>query len=331
MPRTTRNRGPAGHAPIGSEPSAPRAGSKVDAIVKHCVFEISTGAWSPGARLPSVRRAAAEWAVNHLTVLKAYRRLVELRLARNVERSGFFVLDDVAPRVDSPVQVALTELFDEMVLRVDALPGAVPRLAAFQFFADLAAVRARAAPEVAFAECTMFQARGHAREVSARLGLPCLALCTRELDAVPAHVRTVVTTGFHTAEVESVAGQAAVLTVPIEFSNALAHRLAAAAREVVFFQTDGDIAAHVARDAMQCKAGFRAVAAAGASTDEIEAATRRVLRAKTRAVVLSPTLWGAIPVELQRHPRVFALATEISAGAWPTLERQLAFPAVAER
>ena len=71
----------------------PPLGPKVEKIVKHCVFEISTGAWRAGDRLPSVRRAGVSWGVGHLTVLKAYRRLVELGLVRNVERSGFFVAD----------------------------------------------------------------------------------------------------------------------------------------------------------------------------------------------------------------------------------------------
>ena len=76
---------------ICQSPPARAPESKVEAIFKHGVYEIATGAWRPGARLPSLREARIAFRVNHLTVLRAYRRLVALGLVRNVRRSGFFV------------------------------------------------------------------------------------------------------------------------------------------------------------------------------------------------------------------------------------------------
>ncbi len=300
------------------EPAASRAGSKVERIVTHCVFEISTGAWPPGERLPSVRQAAKEWAVNHLTVLKAYRRLVEQGLVRNVDRSGFFVADSVsAPPAE---QRELAKLFEKLAKRFDG-DADVSTLAAFRYLADLADARARREPELAFVECTAFQARGHAREVSNRLGVPCMAMTLEELEEEPpSHVRTLLTTGFHARQVRRRRGDARVVTVPIEFSPRLAERLAVAAREVVFFQLDGDVAAHVARDAAKVTNGLRVVSAQ-ADIGRVDDVVRRALRARSRAAVLSPSLWTAASRDLKLHERVFPLSFEVATRAWRALER----------
>ena len=63
-------------------------GGKVENVANHCAYEIATGRWPKGHRLPSVRDAERDWQVNRLTVLRAYQRLVEMGLVRGVGHRG---------------------------------------------------------------------------------------------------------------------------------------------------------------------------------------------------------------------------------------------------
>src|SRR5262245_59667018 len=77
--------------------SQPFRRGTVEEIVNHGLYEIATGRWTAGTRLPSVRDAERRWGVNRLTVLRAYRRLAALGPAASEPRSRCRVTSGVHP------------------------------------------------------------------------------------------------------------------------------------------------------------------------------------------------------------------------------------------
>ena len=152
---------------------------KTERIVKHCLYEIATGSFLPGRRLPSLREARELWSVNHLTVLRAYRRLEDLGLVRSVPRSGFFIADNTDVSGLSRHRSDLERSYERLSGRIAKEGMSV--VGAFRYLAQLAEARAQKEPECAFVECTAFQAQGHAQEIRERLGVPCLPLTTGEI------------------------------------------------------------------------------------------------------------------------------------------------------
>src|SRR5262245_13358857 len=177
----------------------------VEWVVRHVMHEVATGRWQPGDRVPSVRRAEELWGAHRLTVLKAYRRLVEQDILRGAGTAGFVVA--AGPQLGRLArhQDELRALYRPIARLIRGGSGLSP-LSALRGPIRLAEADARANPECAFAECTMFEARAHADEVERRLGTPCLAVDTHHLrEAIGPGVRTLVTTPFHRAEVAAVA------------------------------------------------------------------------------------------------------------------------------
>lgn len=318
-------------------PARPRArpiarGGKVERIVRHCVFEISTGAWAPGSRLPSLRAAEELWSVNHLTVLRAYRRLVELGLVRSRPRSGYFV---APPEGKDPLRgkrAALERIYAD-VKREVGKSGLLSTAGVLRTLARLAESRLREEPECAFVECTRSQAEGHAREIEERLAIPCAALTLDGLADAPEHLRCVVTTGFHRAEVvRAMGGRAAVLTVSIELPAAEAESWGTV-RDVLLLAVHDDTAAHMAADATHALTDTAArvrsracdpAAVAHLLDDELGGAP-----ADTFAVLLSPTLWSAAPERHRADPRVHPLVYRIAGEDWPRLAGAFCLPSEA--
>lgn len=309
-------------------PAARAPEGKVDAILKHCVYEIATGAWPPGARLPSLREARLSFRVNHLTVLRAYRRMVGLGLVRNVPRSGFFVADD--PRVGRLAKHRAGLGAEYERLRERLVREGLSVVGALRYLGQLAEARAREQPECAFVECTRFQAEGHAGEVERRLGIPCLPLTTAGIaeEGVPRHVQMLLTTGFHRHEVRRFARPPAtvVMDVPIELSPDLAERLPRLRRPVVILATDAEIARHAARDAR--RALGRRAPGLRAGGCPVDAAAERAgsLVSSGHAVVLSPSLWSALPARGREDPRLFPLEYRVREASWPRIADAAGLP-----
>jgi DNA-binding transcriptional regulator YhcF (GntR family) len=287
---------------------------KTERIVKHCLYEIATGSWEPGRRLPSLREARELWSVNHLTVLRAYRRLEALGLVRSVPRSGFFIADNTDVSGLSRHREELERAYERLAGRI-AKEG-MNVVGAFRYLAQLAEARARDEPECAFVECTAFQAEGHAREIRERLGVHCLPLTTGA--RIPRHVQTVITTSFHHHEVRPPA-----IAVPIEFAPNLQERLPRRTREVVIFATDTEVAKHAARDARRVLG--RKVEAKQASVPDL-ASRIEGLGSKRKAVVLSPSLWSALPEELKESSLFLPLLYRICEPAWPRIADAIGLP-----
>lgn len=295
-------------------------GTKVARIVKHCVFEISTGAWPVGHRLPSLRSAERIWSVNHLTVLRAYRRLEELGLAYSRPRSGFYVAEHAPSERARERQEVLEDVYEDICSRLEAR-GLLSTVGAFRHLAQLAESRARQRPECAFVECTQVQADEHAREVEARLQLPCRPLTLRSFAdaAVREPLRVALTTGFHRAEVVAAAGDAVeVLTVAIELAPSCAQSLESAGKRVLFLALDGDTAAHIARDASGVLprlsgGGRRPVESQACDPRDLD----KTLSAATGpTVVLSPSLWEVADRAWRDSPSVHRLTYRVTADSW---------------
>jgi DNA-binding transcriptional regulator YhcF (GntR family) len=309
------------------------AGGKADRVFKHALYEIATGAWAPGTRLPSLREAHDRWGVNHLTVRAAYRRLEELGLVRSVPRSGYFVCaHDDLDRLGRHRE-ELGRRFER--IRRGLVADGLSVLGAFRWFARLAEAAARDRPECAFAECTRFQAEMHAREVSDRLEVPCLPVTTgglRDGARLPKELRTILTTSYHRQEVTEGAPDRRVHVVPIELSASLPEKLREANRPVLVLATDAETARHAARDARrQLGRGAPAIRSAGATPDDLDRRldatfSRRAPRAKARAAVLSPTLWSALDEERRRKVVAFPFAYGIGEAAWPGIADALGLP-----
>lgn len=315
------------------ERTSPVAGGKVESIVKHCMYEIATGAWAEGDKLPSLRRGEELWSANHLTVLRAYRRLEELGLVRREPRRGFFVAQhETSDRLRTDRE-ELDRLYESV--RTTLLKrGPRSVVGAFRYLAELADSRARRQPECAFVECTDYQAEGHAREVRARLELPCLALRTDQLasEPPPPGLRFVLTTSFHVAEVsEAVEGKGLeALSVPIELCADLLARLVKSADEVAFFATDGDHAHHIARDAApRIGVDGAVVTAQSCQPEDVDAELAEALpdgSGDGRFVVLSPSLWTAASEPWRKDRRVCALAYQVVPSTWRQLADALGLP-----
>jgi DNA-binding transcriptional regulator YhcF (GntR family) len=314
----------------------PRDG-KVDRIVKHVVHAIATGNYTENEKLPSIRQAEALWSTGRLTVLKAYQELTDMGLVRKAPRSGFFVA--ASPRVErvSRYRVELERLMDGVVERIRGETGLSP-LGALRYMARLAESRAREEPECAFVECTRFQAGGHAAEIEARLGVPCRAMSTSLIGGsrrrIPAHVRVLLTTAFHRAEVEPLADPPNLecLEVPIRFARRSAERLARLHGRLVVLGIDlrtveeiaADVETLIDRESLD-------LVMDETSLDGLDEAVRDHLYDENAPgeqpeVLLSPSLWEAAPENWRAHPRVHPVEYEIHEDAWPQVADALGLP-----
>lgn len=314
----------------------PRNG-KLDHIVKHVVHAIATGNYKENQKLPSVRQAEELWATGRLTVLKAYQQLTEMGLVRKVPRSGFFVA--AGPRIErvSKYRVEMERLMDGVEERIRRETGLSP-LGALRYMVRLAESRARKEPECAFIECTRFQAGVHADEIEARLGVPCLAMSTTQIGGcrrrIPAHVRVLLTTAFHRAEVDLLADPPDLecIEVPIRFARRAAKKLARLRGRLVVLGIDLRTIEAIAADVRALIDPERIdLAMDEVSLDDLDEAVRDHLYddgapAEQPEVLLSPSLWEAAPDNWREHPRVHPVEYEIHEGAWSQVADALGLP-----
>ncbi len=312
--------------------------SKSDQVVTDCLYQIATGSWKPGHHLPSLREATKTWGINGLTCLRAYRRLIALGLVVSRERGGYFVADSTSVtrlnQHQTDVQL-LYRHFESAVRKQTCLPV----LGAARAVAQLAEIRAEERPEVAFVECTRYQAEGHAREVSTRLHIPCIPLTTHDLagkrDRLPPEIRFVLTTHFHGTELAILADppRLFVKAVPIEMSPVFVSSLASAnAQEIVVLGLKGPMAKAVKTDLAKA-IKRKDLVFRSRETDETElpeVLSRQlgdtpVLNSK-RIVVLSTTLWSIASDRWKNDPRVHPYDYQLTEDAWADVASLLGTP-----
>jgi hypothetical protein len=258
-------------------------------------------------------------------------------LVRKVPRSGFFV--GAGPRIErvSRFRVELERLMDGVGEQIRRETGLSP-LGALRYMARLAESRARREPEGAFIECTRFQAAAHAAEIEARLGVPCLAMSTAQIGGcrrrIPAHVRVLLTTAFHRAEVDPLADPPDLecIEVPIRFARRSAEKLARLSGRLVVLGIDLRTVAEIASDVKALIDPERLELVLDyVSLGNLDEAVRDhlyddAIPGEQPEVLLSPSLWEAATDNWREHPRVHPVEYEIHEGAWPQVADALGLP-----
>jgi len=318
------------------------AESKVDWVIKACVYKIGTGAWEPGDRLPSLRQGARTWSVDQLTVRRAYQRLQEMGLVRCKPQSGYYLAQNRA--VDSlTVHAPMIERFyNEFAGRIEA-ESKLSVLGVFRFLAMLAEERAARSPECAFIECAEYDARHMAARIAARLGAPCAAFVVEDLVQNPLllsdHIRILVTTAFHTKEVSApkVARTRPVVLVSAALADEMMARVVELGPEVHLFCLDPEQGEHVAGDIRAFPGGqsLKFIVKAG-RPENIDAAVQEVLSSpdlppEGRVVVLSTTLWEAVDERWRECERVVPYMHDVDDASAARLAAAIGLPLGVQR
>lgn len=305
---------------------------KISRIVSHCVYDIATGALRGGAKLPSTREGERVFGAHHLTVLRAYQELVAMGLVRNKPRSGFFVAETSSVRRVGTHRAELERLFEDVAEQVRTRTELSP-LAVFRYLLHLAERRAAEAPECAFVECTLTQARWHAEEITDRLGIPCAALTVADVEAgpsrVPRSIRCLLTTSFHVAELAHLRedGALRVVAVPIESSARIVDRIGDAAR-VEFVSLDLATSEGLARSVGDLLRRPAALHATECQVEELPGFLEQNVgkkETKTR-FVLSMSLWETLCDPWIGHADLVPPLLNIHASAWERIGQSLGLP-----
>jgi len=304
---------------------------RADRWITHGIYQIATGKWPPGQRLPSVREAERAWGVDRRTVLQAYQRLADLGLVVCAPRSGYSVTKSAEFGRLSRHRHELDHLFDRLLAEIETQSELSP-LGTFRYFAELAAQRASEHPECAFVECTAIQAEGHAREIQEHLDVPCLPLTVGEINGrrarIPAQVRTLLVSGFHFGELRPLARTDGlrVASVPIEVSPGLLGRIPRGVTEAIVFESD-DEEAHVIRDDVRALGLDLPLKVHVASEPESALAAWKKKDARRRSVALvSPRLWGGLAAPWRDQARVVPIEFRIREDAWPEVADAIGLP-----
>ena len=303
------------------------SGGKLKSVVQHCIYEISTGKWKAGEKLPSVRKAEKLWGVNRLTVLSAYRELSEMGLVVPEDRRGYFVAEQQVSE-ENDYKKQLDDLYRKTLAVVrkntDFEPAAV-----FRYFTSLVEKENDTNPTCAFLECSILQAQGHASEIRNKLNVPVLpVLIDQEVkkNGIPGNVKTLLTTGFHIREVKEIGEKhkLPVLNVPIEVHPELFENIDRNFSSATIFELEEAMSRDIFNDvkalAMNAHIKERVV---DNINDEIE---QFLEDAEDQIILLSPRVWGKADKRWQRHPRVHLIRFSIERGSWPAIVEALKLP-----
>jgi DNA-binding transcriptional regulator YhcF (GntR family) len=293
---------------------------------------IAMGAWLPGSRLPAVRQLEAEWSVNRQTILKAYRSLAASGLVDHKPNGSYYIAEQ-GPKGDfSQDRIELENLYEEILQKIRDETD-MSSLAVLRILARMAESRQREKPEVAFVECSRSQAEDHAREITERLSLPVLALALDEIRGkrmrIPSHVKVVFTTSFHTDELKDIEqGGTQAVALPIEISPDLLTEIAGREKDIVFLETDSELAHRTSKDAVWMM---------GIKDPRVEVATDIAdfldSHLKPPKADLSVTLflipqkeWEHLDAKWQEHRSVRSITCRLSAPAWQIISDTLRIP-----
>lgn len=299
------------------------AKGKLADIAQHCIYEIATGKWPPGMKLPSVREAGKLWGVNRLTVLGAYRELEKIGLVVSKDRSGYYVVENDA--TDSPGP-GLTDLYT----KVKNLIGKHTdyNLAyAFRFFSAMAVSESKASPTYAFLECTDQQAEDHANEIYQMLNVYVKPVCLRNdpelAPDIPGSVKTLMTTGFHIKEVMEIGKSLnlEVVNVPIEVDPATFNK---AVDKAVVVELESKMSSNIVHD-IQNIAGE--ISIEQKLVKDIESGIAELLNDNAnQLILLSPRVWGRASAAIKKDKRIKLIKFRISDDSWKTVSGTLKIP-----
>lgn len=179
-------------------------------LVEQLKYQIETGGWGPGARLPTVRELAQALRLNYNTARAAYQELERRGYLVTQQGRGTFVSEE-PPRPAADREVELLDIIDEALLKARALgvpAGAFARAAyaRAKLFSPVAQGRVR----LLFAECNRADLEHHAATIEAGTGLWPETWLLDELRAQSPEFfdrfDLLTTTLFHVAELQEIAG-----------------------------------------------------------------------------------------------------------------------------
>lgn len=306
--------------------------NKAEAIVRHCIYMIATGKWSPGFKLPSVRIAEREWGLNRLTVQKAYQQLVERGFVECRVKSGYYVLDKSGTRLLSQHRFELENLYEKLVDVIRNTSTFSP-LAVFRYMSRLSEMRTAERPDCAFVECTEIQASGHALEIQTRLGIPVMPLTIQEIDSrperLPREVRTVLTTMFHYDELVILEqeNERELIAVPIEISPRLIEEIGQRRERIILLETEESMARHIAGDALEMLRNFDLEVEVVTDLDSrLHEYIERRASGDDKIVLLSPRHWGSVEPSVRAHLFIKPISFSIVDSAWQGIAKAVGMP-----
>lgn len=303
---------------------------KVSQITTDCVYRIATGTWAVGTKLPSLRQGTKLWNVDPMTVKRAYEALRVSGLVEIASRSGVYVRDNAPVYGLRKHLSTLDALYASVQSQISAETG-LSVLGSFRYLAQLAEQRAAAAPECSFVECTAFQSKQLAQEVSRAINAPCAAVTLSDLvtgrrPVLPSD-RVYFTTGFHHAEVSGFLGGSgpAVVQLTVKFSADCANSVVEAGKRFALFCLDSEQGDLIV-DEVRALAGSPLIPARAASVAPEHAVAAVHETGADEAVLVSPSIWESLPPEVQGRPDVFAYEYGFDEGAVRVMASALGLP-----
>lgn len=295
-------------------------------IVQHCIYEIATGKWPQGSKMPSVREAEKLWGVHRLTVMAAYHELEKIGLVYSKDRSGYFVAESNEAEATG---TGLSELYDKLERLVKKHTDYNP-VYVFKLFSAMAVSNAREAPAYAFLECTQHQAEGHASEIfdmfNIQVSPVCLPGTEEQAPVLPKSTNSLLTTGFHIREVKALGKKLGlpVTNVPIEVDSALFEKVAPQQKKAIVVELESSMSGSIVQD-IQAIAGQLSIEQRLVSEVEKEVSALAADGGK-ELILLSPRVWGRVSSATKKNKRVKLIRFKISDSSWKPLSGALKIP-----
>lgn len=302
------------------------AKGKLADIAEHCIYEIATGKWPPGMKLPSVRAGEKSWGVNRLTVLGAYRELEKIGLVVSKDRSGYYVAETEASESTEANLMALYARTKKLIGKHSDFNLAYT----FRFFNALAISEAKAHPTHAFLECSDQQASDHANEIYQMFKVYVQPVCLDEHlqdgPNIPGSVKTLMTTGFHIKEVMELGKKLKleVTNVPIEVDPGAFSKALESTKRAVVIELEGNMSSNITQDVKNLTEN---VSIEQKLVKDVEADVSKLLdEEKNQLLLLSPRVWGRASPEIKKDKRVKLIRFRISDSSWKTVSNSLRIP-----
>ncbi len=297
--------------------------NKSDSLIEHLIYSFATGRWQAGDKLPSVRQAELKWSVNRLTVLSAYRHLEASGLIESRSRSGYYVLGGSSLYDLSQYQRELDGLYEQFTRIIEQGSSLLPSVV-FKSLAKISGYRVSQAPEIAFMECSHFQAATHAQECEAELKMPVhpavFTVGSDVMPAMPTSVKYVLTTGFHFQELKQLT-KTQLINVQIELDvKQILTAIPEGVDVCVFERTTpmgesiyADIKQQIPLDNAQLKI-----------SQNLNTDLAAYLKQHSKGVaLLAPRLLDLIDAKFKNNQRVVPINYRIILSEWPKLKQTL--------
>lgn len=279
-------------------------------------YAIATGELATGEVLPPLRQASRLWGVNLHTVRRAYAELARLGLVVTSTPGGTEVIPSGVQRRTRSGDGDLRR-FAERVVQEARLAHGLDLDALVALLRDTRAPRAL--PEVSVVECSATQSADLAEQLARRWRVKARGWV---LDHGEPPAGTVVGTYFHYNDIRLRWPERLpqVHFLPIVPEPGLARALAGGQRgsgklTVHLCERDAAMAGNIAADLLRIL-----------PPDRFHLATRVVSRAEKALasrgpLLLSPRMWGELPPELRRDPRIHQVRYVFDADALASLGR----------